>query len=136
MQPGQGKERDVEKMKIPAEALAMALDAADAVRHMEKAANRALHENGDEASYRAGMVEKCRLLKELPEAVSDLLLEAEGAAADAFCQGLENFGRKASQAMSLGSVFYMSALLYPEDYSDGDLNDLESFLEGFASNPD
>ncbi len=123
----------MEKMKIPMEALAMARDAANAVRHMEKAANKALHEHGDEASYRAGMAEKCRLLMELPEAVSDLLMEAEGEDVEAFCKGLENFGRKASQATSIGSVFFMSALLYPEDYKDGDLNDLERFLEDFSA---
>jgi len=123
----------VEKRKAPKAALVLALGAARTIRDVEKAAHHALHEVGDEASYRAGMMEKCRLLSGLPEAVSDSLMEAEGADADYFASGLENFARKASQAMSLGSVFYMAALLYPEDYADGDPNDLEEFLDMFES---
>lgn len=119
-------------MKVPSAALVLALDAARTIRDVEKAALQALHEGNDEASYRAGMLEKCRLLSGLPEAVSDFLMDADGPEAEAFATGLEDFARKAAQAMSLNSVFYMSALLYPEEYADGDPNDLEAFLARFT----
>jgi len=122
----------VEKRKAPKAALVLALGAARTIRDVEKAAHHALHEAGDEASYRAGMMEKCRLLSGLPEAVSDYLMDADGPEAEAFAAGLENFARKAAQAMSINSVFYMSALLYPEDYAEGDPNDLETFLDSFT----
>lgn len=35
----------------------------------------------------------------------------------------------ASTALRIGSVFFMTALLYPEDYKPGDLNDLEAYIE-------
>ena len=38
------------------------------------------------------------------------------------------FSFSAGKALDLNSVFYMSALLYPEDYADGDTNDLENFI--------
>ena len=38
------------------------------------------------------------------------------------------FSFSAGKALDLGSVFYMKALLYPEDYADGDNNDLENFI--------
>jgi len=44
-------------------------------------------------------------------------------------EGLKRFADSADNALSLDSVFYMSALLYPEDYHEGEANDLELFAE-------
>ncbi len=40
---------------------------------------------------------------------------------------IERFSLSASQSLEVGSVFFMSALLYPDDYKDGEPNDLELF---------
>ena len=56
----------------------------------------------------------------------------DGMAKDAraeFETGLNSFAVRAAQAWELSSIFYMSALLYPEDYREGDLNDLELFID-------
>lgn len=43
--------------------------------------------------------------------------------------GLTSFERRAAQAYELSSIFYMSALLYPDDYKEGERNDLELFID-------
>ncbi len=117
--------------RIPAQALEMARKAATRVRELEAAANEALHGRGDAAGHRALMIEKCETLADLPEAVEQAATEADTPEAEEFLAGLADFARRAGQAMDLGSIFYMTALLYPEDYVAGDKNDLERFLDGF-----
>jgi len=63
--------------------------------------------------------------------VEQLAAEAEPPEAEEFLAGLADFARRAGQAMDLGSIFYMTALLYPEDYVAGEKNDLERFLDAF-----
>ena len=69
------------------------------------------------------------LLMELPDLVDPFL---EGMVKDIRAEietGLKSFARRASQALELSSIFYMSALLYPDDYREGDRNDLELFID-------
>jgi hypothetical protein len=69
------------------------------------------------------------LLMELPELVDPF---SDGMAKNVRAEievGLNSFARRAAQALELSSLFYMSALLYPEDYREGDRNDLELFIE-------
>jgi len=121
------------KRRIPKAALDLALDAARRVRELEASASRALHDSGDTAAHRADLTRKCLVLEALPEEAADLAggEDAEGAAA--FVAGLEDFARRAGMALSLESIFFMGALLYPEDYQDGDPNDLERFLGRFEA---
>ena len=122
------------KRKIPKAALELAQDAARRVRELEAAASRALHEQGDTAAHRAELTQKCLVLEALPEEAAGLAGsggDAEGAAV--FVAGLEDFARRAGMALSLESIFFMGALLYPEDYQDGDPNDLERFLGRFEA---
>ncbi len=44
-------------------------------------------------------------------------------------QRLERFAQNASQALAIGSVFYMYALLYPDNHVKGEPNDLELLAE-------
>jgi hypothetical protein len=41
---------------------------------------------------------------------------------------MERFSMSASTALRIGSVFFMTALLYPEDHKPGDPNDLEVYI--------
>lgn len=118
---------------IPGQAMRAALQAAARVRELEARAGEALHGRADTAAHRALMVQKCETLAELPETVEPLLGESPGPAAEEFLAGLADFSRRAGQALDLGSIFYMTALLYPEDYAEGDKNDLERFLEAFRA---
>ncbi len=127
------------KRKVPQAALDIVAQAAREIRDLEAHALRALHEEGDNETYRADLTRKCLVLEALPEEAAEALAPAQVSGApgaedaDAFATGLESFAHRAGRALSLESVFYMSALLYPEDYQDGDPNDLERFLDRFEA---
>jgi hypothetical protein len=118
--------------RVPAAALELAREAARRVRALEAAALEALHGKGDTAAHRAGLTEKCLVLEALPEEAGALLPESTPDTA-AFAAGLEDFARRAGMALSLESIFFMGALLYPDDYQDGEPNDLERFLDRFEA---
>lgn len=118
---------------VPAAALEAGRQAARRIRRLEAEAGEALHGRGDVAGHRALMVEKCEALVDLPEAVEPLLAKTDSPAAREYLDGLADFARRAGQALDLGSIFYMTALLYPEEYAEGDKNDLEEFLDEFAA---
>jgi len=101
---------------------------AAAVREIERRAARALYGEGDEAAYRGLMREKALRLLELPDTVAPELdgLEPDTAAMIRHQVGAFSYG--AEKALRLDSVFYMSALLYPENHRDGEDNDLEAFV--------
>ncbi len=121
----------MEKRKAPRAALELVAQAAQRIRELEAEALRALHESGDVEAHRLGMTEKCLVLEALPEEAGPLLAESGTPDAAAFAKGLENFAHRAGVALSLESIFFMSALLYPEDYQEGEPNDLERFLDRF-----
>ena len=121
------------KRKAPAAALSVVREAAGRIREIEAEAGRLLNEAGDKAGYIRLMTEKCLVLEGLPDEADEAL---EGRAADgstALLSGLEDFARRAALALQLESPFFMSALLYPEDDRDGDLNDLERFIDRFEA---
>lgn len=112
-----------------ARAVSVLRNAAERIRHIEAEARDALYERDDPGAHRQKLIEKTMLLMELPDLVDPFL---EGMAQDAGAdieKELQALARRASQALELSSVFYMSALLYPEDYRDGDRNDLELFVD-------
>jgi hypothetical protein len=103
--------------------------AAERIRRIEDEAREALFIRDDPETHRQKLEEKTILLMELPELAGPF---REGMAKDvraAFETGLNSFAMRAAQAWELSSIFYMSALLYPEDYREGDRNDLEFFID-------
>ncbi|WP_243438381.1 hypothetical protein [Fundidesulfovibrio soli] len=114
-------------------ALKLLGDAAADIRRLEAEAAEALHGRGDKTAHREMMLEKCELLADLPENALDALgAEAATPEGRRLLTGAEGFARRANQALDLESIFYMSALLYPDDYQDGDPNDLERFIANFG----
>jgi hypothetical protein len=103
---------------------------AAAVRDLEARAHVALHQQSDPATYKRLMEEKCRLLSDLPRRLGGPLEAVDEPLRSAVADELRSVARRADQALSLDSVFYMSALLYPEDYREGEDNDLEAFVAG------
>jgi hypothetical protein len=103
--------------------------AAEKIRRIEDEAREALFTKDDPETHRQNLREKTMLLMELPELAGPF---CDGMAKDVraeFEKGLNSFAMRAEQAWELSSIFYMSALLYPEDYREGDRNDLESFID-------
>ncbi len=103
--------------------------AAERIRHLEDEARDALFTRDDPETYRQKLQEKTMLLMELPDLAGQFY---DGMAKDVLAEfetGLSSFAMRAAQAWELSSIFYMSALLYPEDYRKGDRNDLEIFID-------
>lgn len=112
----------------PAAALADFLDErARSVRVIEAEAEALIHGKQDQAGYAARMREKAELLAGLAEAAHELLDALPEKRADAAAARLEQFSGSAAMSLKVGSVFFMSALLYPEDHKPGQPNDLERF---------
>ena len=101
---------------------------AELVRTVEAEAEKAIETEGQRA-YQVKMEEKAELLASLGEDAWSLTKEVEGELGEETTQRLEQFSMSASASLRIGSVFFMSALLYPEDHQPGEPNDLETFIE-------
>ncbi len=98
------------------------------VREIESLAKSELYENKDEDAYRELMRKKALLLSSLADQVD--VIQVLGDKDKGFIlDRIDRFVLSASQALQVNSVFFMSALLYSEDYKEGGKNDLELFAE-------
>lgn len=89
-------------------------------------------EKGDTAGYADGMHRKAELLADLKahtapllEALTDSVPAEEW---ERLRHRLHCFSASANNALRLDSLFYMSALLYPEDHKPGQSDDLQVFI--------
>lgn len=107
-------------------------DIAHQVTILEKDAREILQKNYSEESYRAIMRQKATLLASLHKLAAPAIAELpQTEQTKAIDEGLMRFSQSASSALNLNSVFYMSALLFPEDHEEGTPNDLEQFIEDY-----
>ncbi|EGJ49978.1 hypothetical protein [Desulfocurvibacter africanus] len=106
--------------------------AAERIRQVESEARTAI-DGGDEARYRQLYAEKVNILLGLPDLVEPQLADLPEPLADRLAHEVEGFAARAGSAKSLNSIFYMYALLYPDDYREGDPNDLERFIDRLES---
>lgn len=98
------------------------------VSELEREAQQYLAENKAQA-YRDVMHRKARLLAALPENAEERLAALPPDARQMATDRLQAFAASACTALDLDSVFYMSALLFPEDHRPGQPNDLETFRD-------
>ncbi|MDR1946795.1 MAG: hypothetical protein LBQ51_06480 [Desulfovibrio sp.] len=108
--------------------------AADAGR-MERDALDALHTRKDSARYRALMEERAKSLIVLEAQAAPLLGTLPEAARGKTRSALRAFADGARTALDLGSVFYMSALLYRDDHRAGEPDKLRTLLAGLENDP-
>ncbi|WP_320170441.1 hypothetical protein [Maridesulfovibrio sp.] len=99
------------------------------IREIEKEASSALHDNSDEQAYRELMRSKAVRLAEMADNSESYMIGLKDDDRKRIAKRLKRFSSSASTSLEIGSVFFMSALLYPEDYVDGEKNDLESFAD-------
>ncbi|MGE4292159.1 MAG: hypothetical protein AB7E32_08120 [Desulfovibrio sp.] len=99
------------------------------VRALESQAQTVIEGKRDQQGYEALMREKALLLAGLGDEAAERLTGASGPEAERVLARLEKFSASASMALEIGSVFFMSALLYPEDHVPGEKNDLDRFVE-------
>lgn len=95
----------------------------DVVMELEAAALACLNA-GDTPGYTQGMHRKAESLAALAEDAKPLLAPLPGELCFNLALALENFAAGARTALRLNSVFYMSALLYPDDHKSGDPDNL------------
>ena len=97
------------------------------VRTLEETGDALLESDGQRA-FQIKLEEKAELLAELGEKAWPLTEKIEGDLGNEIAQQLEQFSMSASAALRIGSVFFMTALLYPEDHKPGEPNDLENYI--------
>lgn len=98
----------------------------------ENEAQNALHV-GDIDSYREKMREKAKVLAEIYKDSADILCKLPLPGRDDLVQALKSFSQGAQTALDLDSVFYMSALLYPDDHKPGEPDNLARNIEKFRA---
>lgn len=101
------------------------------VKRLEADAAQALH-TGQEDIYRARMLEKAQTLAHLERQGQPFLSTLAPDMQKSVAKRLQQFSASAFTSISLDSVFYMSCLLYPEDYVPGNPNDLEIFTDSIS----
>lgn len=98
------------------------------IAEIEAMALKHLHEVGDEDAYRDAMRAKAELLANLPANAAPHLDNVPLEVRPMIEHRLDMFAQSARRGLDIGSVFYMSALLYPDDHQPGQPNDLERWL--------
>lgn len=98
------------------------------IAEIESAAQKLLHEDTNEDGYREAMRDKAQLLAGLAEDAAPLLDDLPLEKQPMIEHRLNMFSQSARRSLDIGSVFYMSALLYPDDHHEGAPNDLERWL--------
>ena len=102
-------------------------DTAAEVRRLEKIAHALLYENDDQQGYHDQLRHKAIALSELAEKVS-LSATLPPHLNTLIQERVGSISFEADRALRLDSVFYMSVLLYPEEYQEGTPNELENFI--------
>lgn len=97
------------------------------VRRLEAEGDAALQSEG-QLAFQVKLEEKAELLAALSEDAWELTEQLEGDLGDEVARQLEQFSMSASTALRIGSVFFMTALLYPENHVKGEPNDLEALI--------
>lgn len=85
-------------------------------------------DNGDKDGYASNMVEKAIKLKDLDRLAKPRLKDLPEGVRREVENRIARFSSGAATALSLESLFYMSALLYPDDYKEGEPDNLERLI--------
>ena len=84
---------------------------------------------GDVEAFRDVMHEKAMLLAGMAREGEPHIVALPERMREKARLRLARFTASAENALALDSVFYMSALLFPDEYRDGEPNDLELFRD-------
>lgn len=95
------------------------------LHNLEEEAERVLLQDKNTDKYKTLMCQKAMFLQALPDEAEKLVTSLPDAKANEVLERLDRFSANASRALGLDSVFYMSALLYPENHRKGEPNDLD-----------
>lgn len=98
------------------------------IQTLERQAKEVLETPDYKESYRQLMLRKANLLAGLPAEYDKLIKEKPGLSNTKVAQRLEDFSGGAGMALRLDSLFYMSALLYPDEHKPDEPNNLELLI--------
>lgn len=98
------------------------------IKDCEARAHKSLYEDKDEKAYREHMVEKTGLIASLDEETAELTAALPEDRREGIETALRRFAKGARNAQRLESVFYMSALLYPDEHKEGEPDNMERLL--------
>lgn len=97
------------------------------VKAIEAEAQAVIQGRGDQAGYEALMRKKAELLSKIADDAAPLVAALGRGLSDAAAERLGGFSHNAAMSLKVGSVFFMSALLYPDEHKAGEPNNLEIF---------
>ena len=103
------------------------------VRELERTADACLDEDGDIEEYTAALQAKAELLSEIFDQARPHLDELSEEQGGKIAEKLHSFAHNAEQALEVDSIFFMRQLLYPEDYQEGQENDLERLISSLQT---
>ena len=103
-------------------------EAAKHVRELEAEARDALFNKDDVDIYRSRLEQKAMLIIDLESEIEGFMTGLGPTLSRRIKGGLSRFALSAERGLGLDSIFYLSALLYPEDHVEGEKNDLENFI--------
>lgn len=89
----------------------------------------ALLEKGDVDGYRAKMREKAQTLAKIAKEATTVLSDLPEPLRTNLEVKLSRFASSAETSLALDSVFYMSALLYPDDHKKGEPDNLAKLIQ-------
>lgn len=99
-----------------------------AIKECERKADVALHNDNNESAYRDLMKQKAALLSTIAGDAAAFVGVLSGQEKERVRENLSSFSQNAQTALHLDSVFYMSALLYPDDHRKGEPDNLEKLI--------
>lgn len=102
------------------------------IKQCERDATLKLYEHKDSVAHRQLMVERAELIAGLELNAKQLVDALPKDIRNYTADTLSNFAKGAGNALRLDSIFYMSALLYPDEHQKGEPDNLErliNFLE-------
>ena len=111
-----------------AELVSFLEERSEQVKDLEALAEKTLYADKDEAAYRDIMLQKAKLLLALADDAEPILANLTGEIRERATPTIKGFSQSAAMSMRIGSVFFMSALLYPDEHKKGEPNNLELFI--------
>ncbi len=99
------------------------------IRRLEADAAGVLTDNYDLRVYHDLLKQKAEILHDISDLGWDLITDLDIDLQKLLRDRLGGFSHAAFKALHLDSVFYMAALLYPENYQPRAKNDLEIFID-------
>ena len=111
------------------ELISVLSEQAEQVGHLESLAATLVQDPQQIQRYRSVLEEKARLLSRLAHLTQPITKKMPPEKASPLQNMLSKFSQSATTSLRIGSPFYMAALLYPQDYQQGQPNDLELFIQ-------